>query len=82
MFQLYVDTAYNWYCSAVVIHWTIEMFQLYVDTAYNWYYAATHTHCEHIWFQLYVDTAYNWYFKASLGVAVGAYVSVICRYSL
>ena len=37
MFQLYVDTAYNWYIKYVMLDALEYVFQLYVDTAYNWY---------------------------------------------
>ena len=36
-FQLYVDTAYNWYFRIKNSGKILFLFQLYVDTAYNWY---------------------------------------------
>ena len=38
LFQLYVDTAYNWYAEADLEKKPAAVFQLYVDTAYNWYF--------------------------------------------
>ena len=40
MFQLYVDTAYNWYNVSFNSWGGKDLFQLYVDTAYNWYFSG------------------------------------------